>query len=318
MTLQIFSTTAEWLAARKHSIGASESPALMGANPWRGSFAVYAGKVGEHEEEETSKMRAGQVFERAIAEFYAIERDLQLLTPLDRARRDDPELEAAPYEARVMWRAPGSVLACTPDFFVSDGAEGEWPVEVKRVDPDQSPKWKEGPPLYYVLQVQHQLGVLRACGMQYDEAVLVADFGGDDVRPYYIRFDAELWELIVRTCESFWLEHVGPKNPPAVDHLTTPEDVGRLYKRAVVGSTVEVPLTLLARYRDLKAQEKALSEALEQAQAALKAAIGEHEGATVGGVLCATWKERVANIPAKAATVSKSRPLLLTKAAQGV
>jgi predicted phage-related endonuclease len=315
-----FQTTAEWAAARRNMIGASESPALMGANPWRSAFGVYSHKKGE-EVEETSKMRAGQVFEHAIATFYAGENSLNLYTPAEWENLRLARVGSAcclAHDDRVVWRIPGSVLSCTPDFFVTDGAEFEAPLEVKRIDPDQRMKWKDGPPIYYVLQVQQQLGVLRECGMPFDEGLLVADFGGDDVRPYYIKFDADLWLLIRETCERFWREHVAPSIPPEPDHLTSSEEVGRLWKRAVVGSSVEVDPIVFAKYRDAKQALKIAEDAADQAQAALKSAMKEAEGATVGGVLVATWKNRVANISAKAAYTQTTRPLILTKAAQAV
>lgn len=316
----VFPTTEEWAAARRGMIGASESPALMSANPWRSAFGVYAHKKGD-DVEETSKMRAGQVFESAIATFYAGENSLNLYTPAlwenRRVSRAGGVGSLDPTD-RVVWRIPGSVLSCTPDFFVSDGAEFEAPLEVKRIDPDQRHLWKTGPPIYYVLQVQHQLGVLRECGMPFDEGLLVADFGGDDVRHYYIKFDADLWLLIRETCERFWREHVAANVPPEPDHLTSSEEVGRLWKRAVAGSSVEVDPVVFAKYRDAKQALKIAEDAADQAQAALKAAMKDAEGATVGGVLVATWKNRVANISAKAAYTQTTRPLILTKAAQAV
>ena len=44
---RVFASRAEWLAARRHGIGASEVSAILGLNPYRSCFEVWAGKVAE-------------------------------------------------------------------------------------------------------------------------------------------------------------------------------------------------------------------------------------------------------------------------------
>lgn len=42
---RVYANRAEWLAARRHGIGASEVSAILGLNPYRSCFEVWAGKV---------------------------------------------------------------------------------------------------------------------------------------------------------------------------------------------------------------------------------------------------------------------------------
>ena len=60
----------EWLRLRRTGIGASDSPAILGASPWSSGLAVYAEKIDTDApiEEESERLMWGHILEPVILE----------------------------------------------------------------------------------------------------------------------------------------------------------------------------------------------------------------------------------------------------------
>lgn len=300
-----------WIAARKDSVGASEVAALLGASPYRGPIQVYTSKVSGSSEPETSKMRAGLLFEAPIAELWSAENDYTLIYPFNFATG-----RSATPGAFVVWHDPNSHLSCTPDFFAADDG-GRYVVECKNVTPELSRVdtdkggWKQGPPLHYVVQVQIQLGVLSRCGVSIDGGKLIAFFGGDDVREYSVEFDSDLFDTCCKRVEGFWNNNVLARVVPDPDRYTTSELMTRAFRNHVSGKTVEVPASIVVALREAREAADSADSFKDSAEVAFKAAMGDAEIATCGGVVVATWKQHTSHHKAKAECDVVSRPLLI-------
>jgi len=135
--------TGAWLDARRASIGASESPAILGLSSWASPMLIFADKLGLSEEKKESKlMRAGKLFEKPILRAY-------------REESGRGVAESSFYEdyVEVLTSDEFPFLSCTLDGRHTDGSI----VEVKFTG-GRVREWKQdGPPRDVWCQIQHQL-----------------------------------------------------------------------------------------------------------------------------------------------------------------
>ena len=122
---RVFASRAEWLAARRHGIGASEVSAILGLNPYRSCFEVWARKVSDDHPQSTSLAPVAEARERDQAETEAATWGV-LLEPVVRAEvarrigrriftpgKDEPEQYVTFYNTSL--NARGVPLFVTPD-----------------------------------------------------------------------------------------------------------------------------------------------------------------------------------------------------------
>lgn len=290
-----------WLSARMQNVGASEAPAVLGTNPYASALNIYAAKVEGEAMPDSPKLRAGRVLERGILELWAAGADAELQT-------------LAP---RTAWALPEDHLGCTPDVLALRAGKLV-AVEAKNVGPHAWRSWGEGPPLYYVCQVQVQLGVLRANGVPVETGYLSPFFGGDDVREYEVPYDDELFALVRIKVRRFWQEHIEPKIPPPPDKFASADDVRRCYRKSLEGKRVEVPRDLIARKVEERACLKVHEDAMDQIDRDIMDALKDAEIGTVDGIDVVSWKAGVQQRKAQEARTIEIRPLRLLKAAEGM
>lgn len=345
MPARIFYSRDQWLHARQSTLGASESSAALGANPYQSALSLYARKRaamdGDQDNaagpEETRKMRAGKFLERGIAELWAAEKGVELIEPVEIAlpimQGGIVSIPGSEIAGVVFDMPPGTCLAplsATPDYFARDASDPlPMLVEIKNVTPElrmdsdgkllervPAPSWKHGPPLIYVMQVMQQMAVLRANGIEVAAAYLVGFMGGDEFIEYEIAWDEELWQLSQKKLERFWTENVLRSIPPEIDEHTTSDQVYAAYRKASAGKSKEIDAALVVAYRDAKERAKIAEDDADQAKAALQAAIGDAEVGTVnGGVPVVNWKNQTQERQATAAKTIQLRILRLNKQA---
>lgn len=189
----------EWLAARQHTIGASEAAAAVGLSPWTTPLALWAEKVGEVEPadlEDNEAVQWGIRLEGVIAEWYSHEtgRELQDLgRHTMQTRADLPHVHAT---------LDRLILPC-------DGHDMPGVLEVKTAGARSESDWDDGPPLHYQVQLQIAMHV---AGCEWGSfAVLM---GGQrsswcDVE----RHDGFMVDWLLPRLETFW-GHVERREPP--------------------------------------------------------------------------------------------------------
>lgn len=195
--------TEEQIAMRRTGIGGSDIPAILGVDPYRGPWNVFAEKLGIAEPVDNRFTNWGKRLERAIAGEYE-DRNAAELRPGKTTR----------HPARAWHLA-------TPDFMCSTSsrhAEPHWGLEIKNKGFYQSAKWGEDGA--DETTVPEEVRVQCAWGMavfdldRWDAATLI---GGNDYRQYRLARDLELEGLLVEVGEQFWRDHVLKKEPPPYD-----------------------------------------------------------------------------------------------------
>ena len=251
-----------WLTARRLGIGASESPAILGASPWSSGMAVYAEKVDPDPPVEFDNERLfwGRRLESVILERFGEITGREVL-PAGQLLRS------------TRWPFMLTTLDGEQDF------DGRWvPAEAKNTMDGEG--WSDGVPRHVWIQLQHQMAVFGSPSASVAVLIFGCQFKHADVP----RDDEFIEETLVPECEKFWqlVEAGGP--PPQTDGSeATREALKRLYPQDY-GETVALCgefTDKAARRLKLKEFLKADTEELREIENAVKAAIGS---ATFGAV----------------------------------
>ena len=186
----------DWLSRRRHSIGASDSPAILGLDtPAGGPWNVYISKVEGMQQAEKDEMRAGIIFEPVLRGLLE-DRIGKVIKPSVFAEHKELEFVTA-----------------TPDGLLPDAV-----AEYKRVDPSKLDEWGEEDtnqvPDHVLVQVVHQMAVVDVpvayigmiCGVRLPQ----------DFRHYVVERDMALERIILDRIQAFWQEHILTKIPPSM------------------------------------------------------------------------------------------------------
>ena len=204
----------KWLEERRKSVGASESPGIVGLSSFGSPLEVFADKIG-----------AGKPFEANEAMEWGV-----LLEPVviaEYARKSGREVLR---EGRLLRSLEWPFLSCTPDAMHTDTPIGPVQAKVTRhVWIDQAPKWVWA-------QVQHELAVTGA-----DVGVAVALCEGTKLLWETIKRDDDyIQNTLVPTCRAFWDAVVAQIAPR--DFARTNEDALKAILNRI--SLVEVGKTI--------------------------------------------------------------------------
>lgn len=168
--------TPEWHVARK-GVGGSDIGAIMGKNPWKSAYTLWAEKTGQLPDiVPNTAMKLGSALEAPIREFWAKESE-GFLTVHETGTWQSLERES--------WKA-------NPDGII-EWANGDLGIlEIKH-----SRQYWDALPESYVLQVQWYLHVLGL-----DVALVVAVAGGD-LKEFRVEYDPELAEQVKTAVKAF-------------------------------------------------------------------------------------------------------------------
>jgi putative phage-type endonuclease len=222
----------EWHAARLRGVGASEIAAVVGLSPWESAWSLWhrkAGLVGPAAE--TDLMLAGNDFEPAIADRYALRHPEETVT-----RTGSWRSTARPWQL------------ANPDRLI----DGHTPLEVK-FSPFGDGWGEDGTdeiPIYYRCQVLWQMDVLDV-----DHGVLFAWVSGT-YREYRLKRDGDAVDdiaLLRAAAETFWASLPTAENPdgtpPALDDSDHTLRVVREMAPGVEDREQIVPAALAADWR---------------------------------------------------------------------
>lgn len=109
---KVFASRAEWLAARRHGIGASEVSAILGLNPYRSCFEVWAQKMKQREMDDSASTEAatwGVLLEPVVRTEVARRIGRRIFIP----GKETPDQHVSWFNTRLLDR--GIPLFVTPD-----------------------------------------------------------------------------------------------------------------------------------------------------------------------------------------------------------
>ncbi len=262
------SLSPEQLAARKHFIGASEVPCILGISPFGSKHSVWVSKCLDEPDEQTDAMKAGNYLEPGIAQWYA-----------DETKRHVASWFGSMVHKDYPW------MGATPDLCVNGERRI---VQIKFVGTFMAHHWEDGVPEYVEAQVQAEMEV---CDAEWcDVAALI---GGTDFRILPIQRDRAIGAGLVQICGDFWHNHVLPREMPDVDGSEHARRmVHALYKKATLATMLASPESdaLALAWLESFDRLKAATTEREELSSRLKVMLGESEG--IDG---AAYKVRWAN-----------------------
>lgn len=245
-------------------IGASDMAAIVGLNPWRTSWDVWARIVHGRDSfgGGAERMAWGHLLEPIVAQEW-VER-------YDREGRDN-------------WRRGESMafdawpwLRCTCDYV--DPVRG-WVLEVKTTA--ERNKWQWGAegspdvPDYYEAQVQTYLHAT-----EYEVGHMACLFGGQELRRFVVHRDREVGEILFDEAARFWRDHVLTERPPPADSSDACRDH---FSRRRPTSKETRPATraeaeIIDQLRETKTQLGELSDRRRRLEAEIFEALGSDYG----------------------------------------
>ena len=247
---------AEWLASRRHHIGASEISTVLGENRFGSWLRLWAEKVGRLEPLDMSDNEAvqmGLLLEQVVADHYTNKtgRKLEVFQTM---------IESEEYP----W------LSCTPDYTSNDGTE---PVQIKTTSAYRLKEWADGVPPEVFWQLQQEMLVMGAS--KASVGVLV---GGQKFMWSDVYADNKAQQRIIDESTEFWA-HVQTNTYPDVDSNSS-EVIPELFPVSAEGEEVALPheavdwdLGLLK----LKSYKATLESEISELEAQIKLCIGQAE-----------------------------------------
>lgn len=253
-------TRLEWLEARRHGVGASDAPCLLGLG-FKTPDEVFRSKVEPATERPVDGVRRlGQELEPALCARYA-----EVM---------GHEMAACGYEIvrnpKIEWQF------CTPDFRRPDGMY----VQGKTLAGFGEEWGQSGTdiiPIDYRVQVTQEMGVT---GTDVIDLAALCRLSGE-FRVYRVKFDDELYDWITRAGLEFW-QMVQAGTPPGPDWANqfAPEVAAlRTDDRPDLGEDIAA---LVNRYKVFAALRDEAAQEYERLRDAIKAAMGDFERATAG------------------------------------
>ncbi|MCL2777760.1 MAG: YqaJ viral recombinase family protein [Polyangiaceae bacterium] len=271
----------EQLEQRRHILTASDAAAVLGLNPWRSAYDVWAEKTGE-----TSAFagnwhtRRGHAIEPLLLAWLGEQKSPLSVRPAGDVTCVHPIL---------------SWLGATPDGLVFETGNAS-PVAVAEakssghrdawVDDDDEPMVAE----IYMPQVVVQMAV-----KQLPRAYVVVEILTEG-EPWIIEVERD-WELeaiVLEELDQFWRHHVMTRVAPELGDDATYQQVATVFrrqKRAELVPATSDAQEQASRYIAAKAAAKAAESEAEAAKVALCKLIGDAEGVH-GNTWRATWKWR--------------------------
>lgn len=272
----------EWHEWRRHGIGGSDIPSLLGLNSFGTPFTVWCDKHNLlPPTEETERQSVGKWLEKALAERFE-----QTTGHKVTSTQEWCVMETHP------WRR------CTIDGRVSDAI---WECKTdarpgKLHDADNVPPSMKAQSIW-------NAGINQAPGTW-----LTVFKGLSEPEHIWIPFDAEDFAFMCDVADRFWHDHVLTMSPPDCTGLSTETDALRSIFPGTPGKVVEIDPEIHVRWSE--ARDARLAAEKEEAAAAneLRLALGDAEIGTVAGIVVVTNKATaVEHIDPRAERMPKPR-----------
>ena len=251
----------EWLAERRKGIGASDAAVILGVSPFKSAYALYAEKAGEMDAEDLSeieRIKWGNRFQQPIIDGFSED--------TGRSIEHWPPFRIASYSF-LPW------MLCTPDAIQVDSDRGSGPLEAKNSSTFMAHEWDSEPPMYYQVQLQHQMAVLSM-----GWGTLCVVLGGQELRWFDMQRN-DRFIAAMTDAETLFQERVEKRLPPPIDGSQATAKALQLLHPEDSGETISLPDKATdwdARLAKLKRLEKKVEEQKTALGNRLKAEIGDN------------------------------------------
>lgn len=260
-----------WLAERNTGIGGSDAASVMGCNPWKSLFALWAQKTGmaPSDEPESEAAEWGKRLEPVIAAKYS------------EVTKREVTLYGAELPKLIRHRSIPFMLGSL-DADVRDrerhADHGDGILEIKTTGIHRADDWEEAAPLYYQVQVQHYLAVTDRLWASF--AVLI---GGQRFKWYDVERNDTFIAALEERCRWFWGMVERNEAPEPDGHPSTAAALKTLYP-ADSGETVDLGGPAIEWVAELEAAKAAL-DAAETRKREIENRIRSAMGAATYGVV---------------------------------
>ncbi|MEE9159891.1 MAG: YqaJ viral recombinase family protein [Gammaproteobacteria bacterium] len=266
-------TPEEWVRERKLGIGSSDAPAILGESNWDSPYSLWARKTGTDvpSKEESEAMRWGHLLEDPIALEVGERTGFEVVDPGD-------------YTVHMMEEWP--IARATLDRVVfkdpHDAHSEGGVLEIKTANSMTLKDWYDSPPLYPMIQLQHQMMVTDLTW-----GILAVLVGGQTLLYDEYPRDDEFCKRLLAREQEFW-QHVQDGTAPTdIDGSAATREALRQLHPEDNGETVALPEEAIFKHEQLlatKAQIKALEDDKETLANWFRQKIGAATFGEVGDV----------------------------------
>lgn len=262
----------QWLENRKSGIGGSDAGAIMGVNPYRGAYSVWADKLGKTDPvEDNEALRQGRDFEDYVARRFSEKTGLRVRREYGMLRSDAWPWMVANIDRRIIGERAGLECKTSRDIYMKRYKNGDFPLE-------------------YYCQCLHYLAVTG-----WDKWYLAVLVYGTDLLTFEIKREDVEDDIgaLINAEDSFWHEYILPERQPLPDGLeSTTKALGAVWADSTPDMAIDADNetdALLSRLCDLKRERKTLDDQIAEAENMVKAQMQEAEEMRGTGAT-ATWK----------------------------
>lgn len=240
-------TEADWQKFRSNmnGIGGSDCAIIMGLSPFKTAFSLWLEKTGQVKAKaiENEYIEWGNLLEPIIREKFRRATGFEVFENPFVLQHDDFEFMLANLDGELI----------DPEMGGERGI-----LEIKTTSERHKKDWEVGPPDYYMLQIQHYLGVTN-----YKYAYVAVLIGGSHFKYFKIDRDDYIIDQIISAEKEFWYM-VENNLAPELTSLDSdslaeayPEDDG---ETALMSPETE---ELVSRYWDIQKELKSLESEME-------------------------------------------------------
>lgn len=261
-----------WLTARRHGIGSSDVPAILGLIEQKPPLTVYYDKTGHDVDDAGEAAFWGTVHEEPVARFWAM-RNRSVIRRVGLVSHVDHPHWMTTLDRRV--------TQCP----LSEDEQAPCSLEVKTRSAFKSAQWHAGAPDDVTAQILWQIIVNGYSHMHF--AVLI---GGNEYHQGVIRADeyTDVMADITVAMDRFWTEHVQAQVPP--EPTGDGDALAKLFRRLhpTRSGSVDIDgrpdaMDALLDYGLHQRAESAAKKAKAAAKARMVAALGGAQEARFGG-----------------------------------
>lgn len=252
----------EWLKLRKSSIGGSDAAVILGLNPWRSQYTLWADKKGFIAPvPDNEAMRIGRDLEQYVAERFCEATGKKVKHRNAMLLHDDYDFISANVDREVIGENAGLECKTTNAFAKSDFEGGEVP-------------------LYYYCQCMHYMAV-----MGYEKMYLAVLVLGKAFYWFEIERNEEEIEALVASEANWWNKYIAGDEVPEIDGSdSTSATLRELYPESRQNSiALYGDEGLIEQYKQAQKKEKEYKDMVSECKNKIAALMGESETAVLNG-----------------------------------